>query len=641
MPPGTDAYSEYSRRGARRRRNPANSRSRIWPESCITTALGAERGMDSSRELDRIYRATMQAMADGLILGRGRHGVVVALTNDPSDPRFSLAVKIVSKVFVPSKNREGSFHRVVSHTLHVQNEVAAMAKLSDKSNFVLPLYCALQDDAYVYLVMERACCSLKQLIQHADEVEERQLLSFQEDHALKFLSFCTLTSAALLHAAWTMARARLVHHDIHPAQILVTSRGRPCLADLGQCSVIAPDGRKTLLPPLGRRDFCRPAKLGPLQGAEVDGYGCGATLWVTWKGCYDALNRVQREWNRHEERQVLQERLEHLATKALEQAAEMPPPRWKFAQRVLDRIREVSPAIFAAQVREMIESLITACQEDQPEAASAPFSTFRLEAPWSAALPFLALTDGLATDPSVALEPTNFALPAVHAEEPWPPTDANMIQPVYLHAVHQLRVMEHAAQNARSRSRAVRPELPELPIPLNAEPCVSMLLHPGRLTTSSAEPMIRLAFVSMHVRDALPEEIPVSVRVAPWGTDAADEPPAGSGGDGGSAEGGTRRAEPTIAFSIFRDEFTQEGPSGPVEAKRILLVRALPMQRTRVTFEIDPALMEQLGFCHTPPLMIDHQPGAAGAVEAPKPPPQREVAAIYSRASVESRLERN
>ena len=75
--------------------------------------------------------------------------------------------------------------------------------------------------------------------------------------------------------------------------------------------------RKQLLPPLGRRDFCRPAKLGPLQGAEVDGYGCGATLWVVWKGCYDGTHKIEREWNKHEEREVLQRRIEYLAEKAL------------------------------------------------------------------------------------------------------------------------------------------------------------------------------------------------------------------------------------------------------------------------------------------------------------------------------------
>ena len=60
----------------------------------------------------------------------GAGGVVVALTTDPADPQFSLAVKIVSKVFLPSKGKEPSSHRAVSHTLHVQNEVAAMAKFS-------------------------------------------------------------------------------------------------------------------------------------------------------------------------------------------------------------------------------------------------------------------------------------------------------------------------------------------------------------------------------------------------------------------------------------------------------------------------------------------------------------------------------
>ena len=59
----------------------------------------------------------------------------------------------------------------------------------------------------------------------------------------------------------------------------------------------------------------------------------------------------------------------------------------------------------------------------------------------------------------------------------------------------------------------------------------------------------------------------------------------------------------------------QEGPSGPIEAKRILLLRALPMQRTRVTFEMDPSLMEALGFCATPPLLLDHRPSHDAAAE--------------------------
>lgn len=77
---------------------------------------------------------------------RGRHGVVVALTNDPTDMRHGLAVKIVHKLFTPAKGREPSFHRSVCHPLQVLNETAAMAKLSnsEQSSFVLPLYCAMQ-----------------------------------------------------------------------------------------------------------------------------------------------------------------------------------------------------------------------------------------------------------------------------------------------------------------------------------------------------------------------------------------------------------------------------------------------------------------------------------------------------------------
>lgn len=449
-----------------------------------------------------------------------------------------------------------------------------------------------------------------------------QLLTFQEEHPLKFLAFCTLTTAALLHASWTMQRARLIHHDIHPAQILVTKDGRPCVCDLGQCSVIPPDGRKQLLPPLGRRDFCRPAKLSPLQGAEVDGYGVGATLWVTWQGQYDGSNRIDRAWNKHEERDALQQRLERLAARALAQfgAPNVTPPRWPFASTLLKHLRKTTPAKFAQSVRGMIEYLVTACQEGEAAppggAAAAPpsppiFTTFTAETPFRSVLPFLGLDAALATDPDVALEPTNFALPSVRAEDPWPPAESNLVHPVYMHALAQLRIIEAAASEHRSRSRAARPELPELPIPLTAEPCVSMLLHPGRVATPTEDPMVRIAIVSMLVRDALPPEIVLVLRARPWAEGSGGG--AGNGEIGGAGNGGAAAGaggeEPMLVFSVHRDEFLQEGPSGPIEAKRVLSLRCLPGQRTRVTFEFaDPQVGRQMGFCATPPMLIDHRP---------------------------------
>jgi hypothetical protein len=143
--------------------------------------------------------------------------------------------------------------------------------------------------------------------------------------------------------------------------------------------------------------------------------------------------------------------------------------------------------------------------------------------------------------------------------------------------------------------------------------------------------MIRIAIVSMLVRDALPSEIPFAVRAAPWGLETvSDEQPSGAAGS--ASAGISPGSEPLLSFSVYRDEFTQEGPSGPIEAKRILLLRALPLTRTKVTFDIEPGLMQQLGFCVTPPLLIDHRPptaaeGADAELSQPTPEDARPPAA--------------
>ena len=82
---------------------------------------------------------------------------------------------------------------------------------------------------------------------------------------------------------------------------------------------------------------------------------------------------------------------------------------------------------------------------------------------------------------------------------------------------------------------------------------------------------------------SLPHQIRVVVRATPWG-EALD----GRSGDGAHIEdgsdGGTEGSkvgQVVLEFSLFRDEFLQEGPSGPIEAKRVLLLTALPLQVPR------------------------------------------------------------
>ena len=82
----------------------------------------------------------------------------------------------------------------------------------------------------------------------------------------------------------------------------------------------------------------------------------------------------------------------------------------------------------------------------------------------------------------------------------------------------------------------------------------------------------------MLIKDALPPTMVFTVRVAPWDTTVQ----LGGGSGGGLA--------PQLSFSIARDEFTQEGPSGPIEAKRVLLLKALPLQKSRVRGAAPPTL---------------------------------------------------
>ena len=180
-------------------------------------------------------------------------------------------------------------------------------------------------------------------------------------------------------------------------------------------------------------------------------------------------------------------------------------------------------------------------------------------------------------------------------EEPWPPAACSTLHPYWAHATRQLRDRDPAAHE-RLRCTPL-PQLPQLPIPLSAEPCLSMLLHPGRVRTSMLEVPVRVGVVSMLVVDQLPSQLQLQLRLEPWGAD-------GAGGGGGASSG-------VLTLTLSRDEFVQEGPSGPIECKKVVTLPVTPLQRTGVRFSLDSRVAARIGFCDTAPLMLEHVPQAA------------------------------
>ena len=55
-------------------------------------------------------------------------------------------------------------------------------------------------------------------------------------------------------------------------------------------------------------------------------------------------------------------------------------------------------------------------------------------------------------------------------------------------------------------------------------------------------------------------------------------------GDAVNAQETVEMGPIALEFAIRRDEFIQEGPSGPIEAKRVLMLNARPMQCTKLLF---------------------------------------------------------
>ena len=121
-----------------------------------------------------------------------------------------------------------------------------------------------------------------------------------------------------------------------------------------------------------------------------------------------------------------------------------------------------------------------------------------------------------------------------------------------------------------------------------------MLLHPGRLRTAEAEPLVRVSIVSMLVVANLPAEIVVTAHVTHHPSVAGEE-------------------EPPITLRFRREEFTQQGPSGPIESKKTFTLRLPQLGHSAgaalvVRFELHEEAARALDFCDTAPLLLEKAP---------------------------------
>ena len=170
-------------------------------------------------------------------------------------PARPVAVKASAKTLDPRAaalfNREANF----------------MAKLSSHP-YILPVYGAgVTSDGHGYIVIEYAPGGTYNSIMKARSMTCEQVL----DLGIKLSS-----------ALFTAHRSNIIHHDIKPSNILITSQGLPVLGDFGISTDVYDRTETGFSPP-----WAPPEVLQHLtNGSEAaDIYSLAATLYAMFVGC--------------------------------------------------------------------------------------------------------------------------------------------------------------------------------------------------------------------------------------------------------------------------------------------------------------------------------------------------------------------
>eukprot|EP00966_Prymnesium_polylepis_P083970 1943909-Prymnesium_polylepis.1 len=110
-----------------------------------------------------------------------------------------------------------------------------------RSDFVVPLVAAWEDDSVYSMLLELQACDLFDLVSAHDGT--------LSELATKFVAACVAVGMAHLHSH------RVLYRDLKPENVLIAADGYARLGDMGYACRLAPDGRA--------RSFCGTEEYSP------------------------------------------------------------------------------------------------------------------------------------------------------------------------------------------------------------------------------------------------------------------------------------------------------------------------------------------------------------------------------------------